>query len=241
MEESGTPTTFRADLSVELRLLQSAIRVELKGKPTSWKELIELNPLSSSVLDPLWLPAGLLCLLLLLFPFGVIIAVISSSVSILEEDDAVDDMVECTELSVELRSERRESRMVLARKKSISAALDVAVGVGVLFPLELLAGEMGAASSSGGDTSCVLHNRWPPPPPTPAPPPPPPASDRLRSGCCCEVCNRLRMVRARRKASWLSFSSAASGEERRALQPPSFLGERRLNKVKKGISKQIWE
>lgn len=171
----------------------------------------------------------------------MIIAVISSSVSILEEDEAVDDMVECTELSVELRSERRESRMVLARKKSISAALDVAVGVGVLFPLDLLAGEMGAASSSGGDTSCVLHNRWPPPPPTPAPPPPPPASDRLRSGCCCEVCNRLRMVRARRKASWLSFSSAASGEERRALQPPSFFGERRLNEVKKGISTQIWE
>lgn len=145
-------------------------------------------------------------------------------------------MVECTELSVELRSERRESRMVFARKKSISAALDVAVGVGVLFPLDLLAGEMGAASSSGGDSSCVLHNRWPPPPPVP---PPPPASDRLRSGCCCEVCNRLRMVRARRKASWLSFSSAASGEERRALQPPSFLGERRL-KVKMVISKRIY-
>lgn len=165
----------------------------------------------------------------------MIIAVISSSVSILEEDEAIDDMVECTELSVELRSERRESRMVFARKKSISAALDVAVGVGVLFPLDLLAGEIGAASSSGGDSSCVLHNRWPPPPPVP---PPPPASDRLRSGCCCEVCNRLRMVRARRKASWLSFSSAASGEERRALQPPSFLGERRL-KVKKEISKRI--
>lgn len=186
------------------------------------------------MLDPLWLPAGLLCLLLL-FPLGVIIAVISSSVSILQEDEAIDDMVECTELSVELRSERRESRMVFARKKSISAALDVAVGVGVLFPLDLLAGEMGAASSSGGDSSCVLHNRWPPPPPVP---PPPPASDRLRSGCCCEVCNRLRMVRARRKASWLSFSSAASGEERRALQPPSFLGERRL-KVKMEISKRI--
>lgn len=130
--------------------------MELRGKPTSWKELIELNPLSSSVLDPLWLPVGLLCLLVLL-PLGVMIGVISSSVSIFEEDEAVDDMVECTELSVELRSERRESRIVLARKKSISV-VDVAVGVGVLFPLDLLVGEMGAASS-GGASSCVLHNR----------------------------------------------------------------------------------
>lgn len=53
----------------------------------------------------------------------------SSSVSTFEEADEAAEEVECTELSVELRSERRESRIFAERKKSMSGArvLDVVV------------------------------------------------------------------------------------------------------------------
>lgn len=154
-------------------------------------------------------------------------------------------MVECTELSVELRSDRRESRIVLARKKSSSGLTeeDVVLLVGllllllvamvVLFVLVVVlllllsAGWLSVASRlvelcNGGAISVFwlwFLSLWPAAAP---------CGSIVRSACCCDVCNRLRMVRARRNASWLSFSSAASGEDKRDLQPPSFLGERRL-------------
>lgn len=46
----------------------------------------------------------------------------SSSVSTFEEADEAADELECTELSVELRSDKRESRILVVRKKSISGA-----------------------------------------------------------------------------------------------------------------------
>lgn len=46
----------------------------------------------------------------------------SSSVSTFEEADEAADELECTELSVELRSDKRESRILAVRKKSISGA-----------------------------------------------------------------------------------------------------------------------
>lgn len=66
----------------------------------------------------------------------MVIAVISSSVSILDDDE--EELVECTELSVELRSERRESRIVFARRNSISGVLLAVVGVAVVLLLLLL-------------------------------------------------------------------------------------------------------
>lgn len=56
----------------------------------------------------------------------------SSSVSTFEEVDEAADEVECTELSVELRNDRRESRIFAERKNNISGArvLGVAAMVG---------------------------------------------------------------------------------------------------------------
>ena len=48
----------------------------------------------------------------------------SSSVSILEDEEAAEELVECTELSVEERSESRESRIVAERKNIISEAFE---------------------------------------------------------------------------------------------------------------------
>lgn len=176
--------------------------------------------------------------LLLLLPLLLLLLWVSSSVSTLEEEDAVEEMVECTELSVELRSESLESRMLLARRK-MSSAFDLATGeeasrVAFMMLVELCSGGVHSVIT---ELVLPLHSRWLPP-----------GSDAMecrgwvRSGCCCEVWSRFRMVRARRKASWLSFSSAASGVESRALQPPlppDFFGERRLKN--KQVSSKLRE
>lgn len=90
---------------------------------------MELKPLSSSVLEPLCLLLVLVLMLLMAVWLAVVAVLLSSSVSTLEEEDAVEEMVECTELSVELRSDSLESRILLARRK-ISSALDFAAGEG---------------------------------------------------------------------------------------------------------------
>lgn len=215
--------------------------VEHSGTPISWNELIELKPLSSSVAE---LSGCWCCLNGSAIGWKGWCSVTSSSVSTLpDEVDAAEDeeVVECTELSVELRSDRRESRILLARRKSISAvalasellvagtarllclsAATVALTLllalfwaGVMSVVGMMVGIVGAVVGFATFVSSALLL----------------ADAALRccvkSGWRVDVFSRFWMVRERRKASWFSFSSRSSAAAW-ALDSAYFLGERRL-------------
>lgn len=218
------------------------IIVEHSGNPISWNELIELKPLSSSVAE---LSGCWCCLNGSTIGWKGWCSVTSSSVSTLpdevdaaeeEEVDTTDELevVECTELSVELRNDRRESRMLFARRKSISAVAlaselvaagtvrllclsAAAVALTLLLAL-FWAGVMCVVGIVAGFAtfvcSVLLHADTP-------------LRCCVKSGWRVEVLSRLCMVRERRKASWLSFSSRSSAAAW-ALDSAHFLGERRL-------------
>jgi len=103
---------------------------------------------------------GLLLLLLMAVLLAVVWVWVSSSVSTFEEEDAVEEMVECTELSVELRSDSLESLMLLARRK-ISSALDFPAGDGTSRVAFMMLVELcnGGVSSVITELFFPLHRR----------------------------------------------------------------------------------
>lgn len=99
-------------------------------------------------------------LLLMAVLLAVVCVCVSSSVSTFEEEDAVDEMVECTELSVELRNDSLESRMLLARRK-MSSAFDFPPGDGVSSVALMILVELcnGGVSSVITELVFPLHRR----------------------------------------------------------------------------------